>query len=426
MSGNVRGKVECFIGTGITNSINPSYINQMAQEAFKNLYDFFSTHPNYTIVSLQYGATTPLVSGAPTGGSGTGVGYFDSVNSFGYNAFFVARANATTTRPYDVYHLFQWTGSSNQSAPILGTTPGNPAIANGVLASAGLGGNNTFICHACAIGVGGSGGSVLSPNNGNPWKGTTNANGADTKGSIVWGAPTGGTGVIIFPRSNSGVGAFRQLTQNLSIIITFNTVNNTNAPSRMNIVADDDSFCIMCDLLDTGAYSMSFSGIYVPRLNLTNSYPYCCISTYTALPWGVTAGGTYGDVAGTSAAQGGIVSPVSASVFGLQLDHYSAFATTMDFWPNHAFATTTYDELNIPVGIYETVPAQISGLLGQIDFVREMFNIPTNYVKADFSYAVIGSATINDRKYFVPWDSQYKTVPRSGVTRSGISFVQSS
>ena len=68
----------------------------LAQTVFKNIYDFFSSHPNYTIIALQYGLTSSqLPSPATATGAGTGTGYYDAASYFGYNAFFVTRANAT-------------------------------------------------------------------------------------------------------------------------------------------------------------------------------------------------------------------------------------------------------------------------------------------------------------------------------------------
>jgi hypothetical protein len=413
VSGFVRGKIECLLYT-------PGNNLTITQNAFKVIYDFFASHPNYTITALQYGST----GGPATSGAGTGTGFHDQPNSFGYHAFFVARANATSARPYDVYHLFQWCGSVNQGGGTFGSSPGNPGLVNG--STSPIDNNHTYIGYACAIGIGGTGGSALSPSNGSPWKGTTNANGADTKGTVVWGAPAGGgTGVIMFPRSNNGeYGSHRQLTQNTGGIASYG--NTIGGPSRYSMVGDDDSFIITIDGSDNGNYTLNYSGLFTPRNGLTMTYPYCSVFSYNNLPWTVTAESVYGDVAGTSAQQGGIVSPLTASVYGMQLDHYASFATDTNFWPNHAFSSPTFDELDIPIGIYESAPTNRSGLMGQLDFVRELYNVQTNGVKSDFSRIFVGSTTLQDRKYSVPWDTQNRTVPRSGDARNGITFVNSS
>ena len=414
MSGLVRGKIECVINAQGHNR------DTVAQQAFKNLYDFFVSHPNYTMIALQYGSSSTQVNGSTT--SGTGVGFYDQAVSFGYNAFFVVRANATVARPYDVYYLFQWAGATNQSGLAIGTAPGAPALGNGF---SGYNNNTTYagVSYQVAIGIGGSGGSALSPSNGNPWKGSSSNNGTDTKPTTgpIFGAPAGGgTGVIIFPRSNDNVGGHRLLTQNQGVIMWWNT---EPIQVRMHVIADDDNFVIATDIGDNESYSLSYSGLYTPRTSLSPTYPFCTLMAVNALPFNYTNTTVYGDTAGTSNLQGGIVQVLSGTVAQLQLDHLTNFAQGADYWPNRQFNTTMFDELTIPIGIYEVGQANVSGYLGQIDFIREMYNVPTNAVKSDYSRIFLGSTTLAATKYSVPWDKETKTVPRSGNTRQGYSFV---
>ena len=421
MSGLVRGRIECVVP-----SINVNLAWQVnAQAMFKVLYDFFTSHPNYSLIASYYGVTSPLVYNSPAGSSGTGTGFWDETKSFGFNAWFVVRQNATAARPYDVYHLFQWSGPTSYGAPSFGSSTGTTALLLG--SNNPVNGNYAYVGHQAAIGIGGIGGSALSPSNGNPWKGTTNANGADTKpaSTSIWGAPSGGgTGVIIFPRSNDGPnGAFRQQTQNCGQVMNWG--GGSGQQTRFHVVADDDSFVIATDFSDLGQYCMCVSGIYQPRTSLTVPYSYLVIDTADALPFVYTAESVYGDVAGTATRQGGIVQVTTGSVGSMQLDHYSAFATDVNFWPNRQATPYTYDMLDIPVGIYEIGLSgnSVSGLLGQMDFIREVFNVPTNGVTSDYARIFIGWNTIATTKYAVPWDKQGRTVPRSGTTRGGISFV---
>jgi len=419
VSGLIRGRVECVV-PGI--AVNLAWqVN--AQACFKVLYDFFTSHPNYSLVASYYGVTSPLVFNSPTGGSGTGTGFWDEAHSFGFNAFFVVRAKATAARPFDVYHLFQWGGPTNYGAPSFGSSTGTTAL---IMGNNGSSGQAAYLGHQAAIGIGGTGGSALSPGNGNPWKGTTNANGTDTKpaSTSIWGAPAGGgTGVIVFPRScDSNWGSFRTQAQNCGQIM--NWAGASGQQTRWHVVADDDSFVIAIDFSDQGLYCMSYSGIYQPRTSISVAYPYLVIDTADALPFVYTAESIYGDVAGTATRQGGIVQALTGSVAGLQLDHYSSFATDVNFWPNRQFATPTFDQLDVPVGIYEPSPGgSYSGMLGQIDFFREMYNVPTNAVSTDYSRIFVGGTAVATTKYAIPWDSQNKTVPRSGYQRQGVSFV---
>ena len=417
MSGLVRGKIECYFNTFSRNALQ--------QCCFKVTYDYFTSHPNYTLIASNFGATTQ-VSNSPAGSSGTGTGFYDQPASFGYNAWFVIRSNATAVRPFDVYHMFQWSGAPNQGGVSFGTTPGNPGLING--STQPIDNNHTFMAYAAAIGIGGTGGSALSPANGNPWKGTTAANGTDTKPTVgpIWGAPTGGgTGVIIWPRSNSNYGAHRAQTQNMGALGS-SFSNDANFPNRFHIVGDDDSWVLFNDYGDIGTgFTMGYSGLYTPRNNVTVPYPYVVIDSYNGLPWAVAAeSAIYGDIAGTSAQQGGIVTPLSATVVSAVMDHYSLFSQDANFWPDRSVSPPVFNQLDIPVGSFETGgPQDFCGFLGQIDFIREMYNVPQYSVSSDYSRIFIGTTTVNQIKWALPWDKATKTVPRSGQNRNGITFV---
>lgn len=418
MSGLIRGKIEC-----VYPSLGGSYYwAQNIQAIFTNLYLFFIGHPNYSLIASYYGVTTQIPGSA--GGSGSGTGYFNNpAGSWGFNAFFVVRANATAARPYDVYHMFQWSGPTNFGSPSFGTSTGTTALIQG--SNSPQGGSGVYLGHAAAIGIGGTGGSALSPFNGNPWKGTSNANGTDTKASVgpIWGAPSGGgTGVIIFPRSNNNHGTYQSQAQNMALLLYYTGNNGT----RYHIVADDDSWCLAIDYTDASVYNLSYSGIYQPRTNLTIPYPYVVMDGgNAALPWSYAAGTVFGTVAGNGTYEGGIVNTLTGSSAGLQLDHYSAFTSLADFWPNKQFGSPgTWDMLDMPIGIYEEMSGQnYSGLMGQIDFIRECFNIETNGVLSDYTRIAIGPNTQNAIKYMIPWDKETKTQPRSGVNIGGYNFV---
>lgn len=424
MSGQVRGKIECAI----------SAINRQdsAQVYFKNIYDFFSSHPNYTLIALQYGLTGSNLPNSTT--SGTGTNYYDQALSFGYNAFFVTRANATAARPFDIYYLFQWGGSNNQTGAntIIGATigPGNPALAAGTQIP--FDGNHNCAFVQAAIGIGGTGGSTLSPNNGNPWKGTQNGNGLDTKSTLnVWGAPPGGgTGAMVFPRSNNGnspsnqqVGTHQSIRQNGSIIFSSNSDTN---PVRQNIVGDDDSWCLFVDFSDNGNYFFIYNGLFVPRPNTGQNipYPFCSIASYNNIPIPFTDQSIYGAVAGNDTQSGGIAMPSTGSVGQLQIDvPVNNWLSDANYNPDRQIAGTAYDEWPVWVGPFEPWPNPLSGYLGQIHFMKLMYNVPTNDTKTDFSRIFIGSTTLAAQKWSVPWDAQNNTVPRSGASRSGVTFV---
>jgi hypothetical protein len=441
MSGLVRGKIECVLA--------PINRQDQTQEFFTNLYSFFSNHPNYTVIALQYGSSAANLPNSTS--SGTGTNYYNQANSFGYNAFFVVRANATAARPYDVYYLFQWGGSPTQvgTSYELGASPGNPALAAGYAygnAVNGVGGNTNYttLIVQAAIGIGGTGGSSLSPNNGNPWKGTSNVNGADTKSAAaiagagpVWGAPSGGgTGVMIFPRSCDGAqgtttiaGTYAHLAQDGGLIYALDI---DTQQTRMSIVGDDDSWCLMVDYTDNGNYYMIYSGLYVPRPNTQNvelNYPFVCLWAYQTLPMPFGVNNQYAPPTSSDQYMGGICNSVSGTVNSVSIDHYANnFVVDTNFNPDHQMANlgTVYNEWPIWVGQFENYGGtQLTGYLGQIVFIKEMYNVNTNDTKSDFSRIFIGSTTLAQSKVSVPWDSQNNTVPRSGTTVAGVTFVTS-
>jgi len=478
MGGFVRGRVECLFNT--KNS------NYNASNVFTTLYQFFTSHPQYTLIALNYGSTTSGPGTLP----GTGTNFIDAinaatVNSWGNNAFFVVRQNASPARPYDVFHLFQWSGASNGTGGAgggFGSAPGNPGL---FLGSSNTGNNNCHLGHACAIGISGSGGPFtggvitgpgitgyggstsgsLQNGFGNPWRGSMNALtgvlGIDTKANGgsnglvgVWGAPAGsgsyasGSGVFIFPRSNCDAGAFHwgsaaaHFAENCNNIFGGN--GNVASDVRMHVIADDDSWVIFIDTTDSNNASqiMSFAGPYIPRNGMPSGSqgtitPYCVIASWNALPWSISNASVYGDLAGTSGQQGGIIGNTTASVRPLVMDESKAFMVDYNYQPSTILSSSSggqgglgtgggvfFDEYQIPVGAYETAPANVCGYLGEIDFIRSTYNVSTPGVRWDFARYFIGSSTQQDRKYSIPWDTQNKTIPRTGFTRTGINFVR--
>jgi hypothetical protein len=337
--------------------------------------------------------------------------------------------NATAARPFDVYHFFQFGGAANiTSTSQIGQGGGAPGLMSpGGTTSFNGSTNYSGVMYQCAIGIGGTGGSSLSVNNGNPWKGTQNVNGSDTKSQTsVWGAPSGGgTGVMIFPRSNdSSNGTYRTVTQ-LGVQASWHTTGQ----QRHGIVADDDSFVFFIDTSDNSNYSMLFSGIYNPRPNIAYAitYPFCVVSTGAPnLPLDFLLENVYGDASGASNNQGGICGVLTGSVASCQLDHWVGnFVIDSNYNPDHQLAAlgTVYNEWPIMCGIFEQFPIQQSGYLGQISFIREAFNIPVNDTTANFSRIFLGTTTAAQSKISAPWDSQNNTVPRSGNTLGGVTFV---
>jgi hypothetical protein len=236
---------------------------------------------------------------------------------------------------------------------------------------------------------------------------------------------------MVFPRSNNGnspsgqqVGAHQQSRQNGGSIYG---LQNDTTQTRMGIVGDDDSWAIIIDYTDTQASPyLAYAGLYVPRPNIAQNipYPFCCIFDWNNIPIAVSDQNIWGDIAGTSNQQGGIAMPGTGSVGQLQLDYLqNNFAVDSNFAPDRQMPGSAYNEWPIWCGVFEPWPQPMSGYLGQIEFIKVVYGVPTNDTKSDFSRIFFGTTTVASQKISFPWDSQNNTVPRSGNTRQGVTFV---
>lgn len=385
MSGQVRGKIEMFFNEGNGNN--------NAQAFFKGLYDFFLAHPNATLLARQAGANR----------NPEDVGYYDSTTPFGDNAFFVVKMGRTDgntpagPRNFDYYVLFQYASS----AAGFNTAPGNPGLFAGN--PHGLGGK---VGMAVAVGVDGDT---------NPWNGGGAALGANTKGTPVWKAPTSGTQLHVFPRSNNAGGTHATNRENTMPV--FHQSSTRNIRSRAHIVADDDSFAILVDNEDDNTYGLAYVGLLTPRQGLTLPFPLVVLTG--GIPLAVNA--AYGDPNGTSGTQGGAIHRDSnLGVRQLLIERLNLFVNTTVLQPNRLFAVPEFDEFPLACALSETPH---HGFLGQVEFIREVGNIATHDTSSDKKRVVVGGDNnIGSVKLSVPWDGA--TMPKSGITRQGIDFVR--
>lgn len=398
MSGTVKGKIECYL-----NAMGPTWTyRDHGQAVFKNLYDFFSAHPNMTQIARHGGV----------GGTASNVNYWDQTNPFLNNAWFVFRMNTAVqnplylgTRTYPWYVLAQW---ARTDVGVFGASPGNPGLVDATTGT----GSDTRVSLQFAIGIGGDQ---------NPWKGSGSL-GTNTKGTPVWGAPTGGTGSLVWPRSNNVGGAHDTNKQNTATMF----IQTGAGTARCHFLADDDNFVF---LYDQGAYNYSgiFFGQYVPRPELTIPYPNVMFGTGAAfVP--TTRTRVYGGPLGDGYSFEGITNlggiagpnPLTDGVRSVMLDRYaSMLETNTIFTPNKNFTIPVTDEFPISV-IMAEVPSYY-GWLGQVEFVREVFNIEPMARKSDGTRAVMsGSQVMNAIKWAVPWAPAANM--GHGTFREGISF----
>lgn len=386
MSGQIRGKIECFLNEGNGNN--------NAQAFFKSLYDFFVSHPNMTLVARNAGAGKPAVN----------LGYYDAADPFGNNCWAIFKMGATAAgggpRAFDYYVLIQHT----MATAAFGASPGNPGLIIG-----STGSSDGIVGMQVALGVGGDG---------NPWKGVGATLGANTKGTPVWGAPTAGTLAHVFPRSNNLGGSHVTNRENCAYLFS-QYAYTAGSKYRAHIIADDDSIVVASDLDDDNTYALTYVGPYTVRQGLAMSFPLIMVSTGSnILPF--TVGTNYGPIAGNTYPEGGAVHrDNNIGVRSIFMERLNNLVNTTTIQPNRLFSTPEFDEF--PVAFYiDESPHE--GYLGQLDFLREVGNIATHDTSSDKKRMVVGGSTLGSVKMTIPWDGS--TTPKSGITRQGIDFVR--
>jgi hypothetical protein len=410
MTGQVRGRVECY------HVPNVSEGRVISQEIFTNLYKTCLLHPNMTEIARHGGL----------GGGALNVNYWDEVNPFNNNAWFVFRMNTSAVNPlylgprtYPWYMLVQWYRGDQG---LFGTSPGNPGLISGITGNSGDG----RVGVQFAIGIGGDQ---------DPWNGTGTL-GTSVKGASVWKIPTGGTGVLVWPRSNNVGGAHATSMQNCTEIYFRNTGGFGTGPSQCHIIMDDDNFLFVNRVLDTATYSFQYFGLYTPHPDLNPTYPMVSFGTgvntgggggiipinVSAQHGSITGTGVDAFSAGTTSNTGGVPGPNPAvdGVRGLYVDRYASLLFGADArQPNRFFNPAQCDEYPIPFMMYEH-PAHY-GYAGQVDFIREITSIPTHTRNTGVGdRMVFGSNTTASVKISAPWAAGI--LPGSGVTRGGVAF----
>lgn len=397
MSGIIRGKVDCLSNTGSTAN--------NCQEAFKNCYDFFASHPNMTLISRNSGSSSAAGD----------IAFWDQSNRFRHNAWAVFRMNPTAVRPYPVYFQIQY-GESGGGVNF-GNAPGSPALVGGSDVT-----NNTapHLGIQVAIGEGGTE---------NPFKGTMNAGSPnDTRANPLWGVPTGGVRAHLFPRTNNPGGPALNVTQKHDFCHMHGFQNGAIA-HRYHFIADDDSFLFMLDEGDTNTYdSMNYSGIFVPRTGLSLTYPFVMLglgydSSGTVYPLPINQEFGNPTLVALSRRDGGVVAGATSNgVRNVFVDRFQNIISNSQ-QPNLQFAAPEYEEFTIPLYTNETSAGAVAiAHLGHITFIKESANLSTNDTNVALTRAAFGDNTLTSVKTMVPWGGL--TPPKSNSTRGGTLFTR--
>lgn len=312
----------------------PTAGNSM-QSAFKVLYDAFEHWQSLGYVervALNYGL------------AGTGTDFYDGGAPFTSNAWFTYKFPKTARRPWTYYAHVQY----SEGAGNFGQAPGDPGLLRGNTGTSTAGLGIQF-----ALGLNSNYQSV------DAWAGTTNFDGADTKGAPLWTCPSDGS-VHVFPRSNNNTGPHATLKENFIVILDTSTRDH-----RLDYLCDGDHFQLWLDFSDDQvSHDYVYFGPYKPRTDSRGIVPFVCAHVNENLP--NDSGPIIGTITGTAYRNGGILHKVANGVGGFAVYSYGnpsnwAARTT----PVHDIST----ELGLPVLpmqlVYDDAENNIRGLVGE-------------------------------------------------------------
>jgi len=401
MAGQVYGKIECKsanIGSGTI------YAHQNAQEVFKGLYDFLTYLETQNVVTLRARFAGQGASSAAA------TDYWDGAAPFTVGAWFLFEWRTSTTTPANpsyagtrVHPMYILVQLVSQSATMTGNAA--PALFNSV---------STYQDGAVAIQMAvGVGGSMM------PWAGTLGTYGtpasfgSQAKGNPVWQVPPGGQGLYVFPRSNNAGGSHATIKQNLNVFM--DCVYSSSVITRYSFIADHDGLFVIGDQGNDQLNRFLYQGVYKLRSNLVATQdPYIQIGGQSYV---LNAGNNFGDLIGSAVLNGGIAFNTYGT-YDVRIGIVSMLQEVLGYntnsmQPNKLFATPTFDEMPVLVGVKE----YYEGYAGAIDFFRIVQNTTNNDRNTAGTRHFIGQPAVAQYKLSIPWNSA--VVPLSGTTRTG-------
>lgn len=370
MAGTITGLVDARVGDGASQS---AALNN--QEAFTVIYNYLNS--KYTRVSSNFGS------------SGTGFDFHDGTNPSGENAWAVFTADSASV-PFDI--LIQWADVNS-----FGSSPGNPGLLQGSIVD--------------GVGIM----AAFREDGTSPWGGTTDDDGADTKGSTVW---TPGTSTLhVLGRSNTTGGSHATNKENTFSLCDVATVGGFG---RIHCVGDDDGLVIMTDHDDDGDYQGLYLGAYAPRTGLSINFPLCLIVNPDTTPvfWATGANNTFGSTTGNQQMEGGMVGrDESSGVRGLSVNtNIGAFETA--FQPNNQLASPELDASEIAI-LHRETQQGLSGFVPSA-LMAAVFNVNNHEVNAGGTRAYLAETTVAALKWSIAWGGG--NPPGTNTNRSGVSF----
>lgn len=372
MAGTLRGRIEALI--------NETDEHEQAAAILTNIYEVLDAHPQTTLISLGYGS------------GGTGTDYPGGANPFGDDAHFVFRFDTHGGRSWPFF-VYVTVGS------VSGFGAASDVQGDGSAPSSGSG--QVFV--SAAIGIGGDE---------NPWNGTENADGTDTKPATPWANPGGGgTNVMVVPASNSDSGSDGTNKNNCLLVYNESTAGSA---ARYHIVADDDAIVFAWSQGDTGDYQVVFFGAITANPGLA-SYPtpFACWKT-TAQTQEVQLSTPYTDD------NSGVTDP-DTSEANWQASRVQLIGPVQIFeapyMPNDAEGL--FD--SFPLG-FASDQSGNAGYRGETSFVLTTWGVAAQDTDVAQELFIAGPSSATNNKPVIPWDGA--TTPGSGVARTGTDFTR--
>lgn len=345
--------------------------------AVKSAFDYLVT----------LGTMTGIASNDGSGGSG--FDFSDGANPSGHDAWVVYRMNNATI-PWYIQMQWNWASGYGNN----GGGPASGALSFGV-----------------AISI------AMASDGSSPWNGTTNFNGADTKGTPVWVPNTGN--LLVWPRSNSTDGSFatnRQRLVNLGDA-------GTDTTCRVHVLTDEDSLIILTDHSNNATYQCMLFSRYTARSGVTfpnGDCAYVMMAEFGTGALDFPLDTSIGSAVGTNTTLDGGLADADSSVGVKQfaMTYLNSIVNNTHQPNENVTAGPEFDEMDMYVYRDDTTGGNFRGLLGTIDFVKVTGGtIQVHSTNNDKTKALFGSASTDD-KLVVPWDGS--TTPGVNTTRAGI------
>jgi hypothetical protein len=342
----------------------------MPREVFTYLYRLINGYANTNVLASYYGF------------GGTGFDLTGGANPSGENAWFMWEWPSTvTSHGKPVLGLCQWC-----YAEALGVH-GGPA--------AGYGNVGVFLAFACSDG------------GGFPWTGTTNNNGADTKGTPVWDG--GVQNLVPFPRINSYGGTYATNREGMSPIIGF------ASPSRASFYVEENELHVYIDESNNGTYRLTiFSDI---RSRIGHTVPLVMIADSLGST-GFSTALDYGDLTGLNFRQGGLAHPDAAQ--GTRTFRIDRHVFTTQAIHNPA-VNGIYYAPRLALNLYDSQGLGSYGPAGAFGELREMYNVSTHTTFNGLTVAAYGGNIQGTQKVLCNLHDG-ATVPGTGGTAAGVQF----